>query len=181
LSTQNLVKKILTLLFGQGKFVTRFSNEFMKSILIILFSAISLVINAQTTLIMDSDKIHLRDSLNGKVVFLSYIERGEQNKEAIWITYNRRPLVDPWIAEAKDKETRYSEDVFIKYWKVRNIRILGALTTDDDCGCYKTRTTGSPDMYLIHFKIFLEDWFKMQEIYPGMETYLTYLRKVKFH
>jgi hypothetical protein len=57
---------------------------------------------------------------------MEYIERGGKNSDAIWITYNRRPGVDPWIKEAVDRETRSSEDAFIKYWKERDIRILGA-------------------------------------------------------
>lgn len=150
----------------------------MKRILtIFLFTTISFPGNGQTQAIRDGDKIHLRDSLDGKVVLLSYIERGEQNMDAIWITYDRRPGVDPWTKKAVDRDAAYSEDIFIKYWKERDIRILGAIITHDDCRCAKHRRWDSPDMLLIHFKIPSEDWDKLKDIYPEMENYL---RKVKF-
>lgn len=141
-----------------------------------LFTATGLVCNGQNHTVIDGDKILLRDSLDGQVVLLSYIERGEKNKDAIWITYDRRPGVDPWIKEATNKETRYSEDTFIRYWKERDIRILGAITTYDDCHCYKHKRMDSPDMFLIHFKISQDDWSKLKEIYPDIEYYI---REVK--
>jgi hypothetical protein len=148
----------------------------MRCILIVFHTTLCLACHGQIQTIIDGDKIHLRDSLNGKVVLLSYIEKGEQNREALWITYDRRPGVDPWIREAVDRETKYSEDNFIKYWKERDIRILGAITTYDDCQCGKHKTMSSPDMFLIHFKIFSDDWGKLKEIYPEIQGYI---REVK--
>lgn len=140
------------------------------------FTAIRLVCLGQNQTVIDGDRIFLRDSLDGKPVFLSYIERGEENKDAIWITYDRRPGVDPWIKGAANKETRYSADTLIRYWKERGVRILGAITTYDDCGCIKQKRGDSPDMFLIHFKIFPGDWNKIKEIYPDIEDYI---RKTK--
>jgi hypothetical protein len=143
----------------------------MRYVLAIFLTAFCLGCHGQIQTIIDGDTIHLRDSLDGKVVLLSYIERGKQNREAIWITYDRRPGVDPWILEAKDREKRYSEDNFIKYLKEKDVKVLGAITTYDDCQCMKHRMMSSPDMFLIHFKIFLDDWRRFKEVYPEIEEY----------
>ena len=149
----------------------------MKHILIIfLVTTTGAAIYGQTQVAIDGDKINLRDSLDGNIVMLSHIERGAQNADAIWITYDRRPAVDPWIQEAGRNDTRYSDETFVRYWNERGIRILGAITTYDDCQCAKHRTMGSPDMYLIHFKIFPANWIRLKEIYPDIETYV---KKVK--
>jgi hypothetical protein len=121
----------------------------------------------QKKVIIDGDKLHLRDSLEGKITLLSSIERGDQNTDALWITYDKRPGVDPW---GKD-----SDKNFIKYWNENAISILGMLITYDNCLCYKTKTGSSPDMYLIHFKIPRDDWNKMKELYPDM---LADIRKI---
>ena len=143
----------------------------MKLKLTVFLTILTVACSAQTPIVIDGDTIHLRDSLDGKVVLLSYIKRGEQNKEAIWMTYDRRPGVDPWIVKPLDKETKYSEDNFVKYWLERDIRILGVITTYDDCRCFKHKMTSSPDMYLIHFKILPEDWNKMKELDSEMGYY----------
>lgn len=125
----------------------------------------------------DGDKLVLRDTLDGKKVFLAYIERGIQNQEAIWISYDRRPGVDPWIREASDRSNRYSEDNFINYFKGKGINILGAITTYDNCErAGKCKASWCPDMYLIHFKIFLDDWIKLKEFYPEIENHLKTLK-----
>jgi hypothetical protein len=119
--------------------------------------------HGQKRLIIDGDKINLRDSLEGKVILLSSIERGNENRDALWITYNRKPGVDPWTRDLK-----VLDENFIKYWKENGVSILGAFITYDNCMCFKTKTMSSPDMYLIHFKLLINDWTKMKELYPDM-------------
>lgn len=149
----------------------------MKHILTIFFlTSASLLSNGQAQVTIDGDKINLRDSLDGDIILLSYIERSGQNRDAIWITYDRRPLVDPWITEAVDRVTKYSEETFINYWNERGVKILGAITTYDDCGCFKSKASFSPDMYLIHFKIFLDDWDGLKAIYPKVVHYVKKVR-----
>ena len=149
----------------------------MKYILTIFFlTAASFVSNGQAQITIDGDRINLRDSLDGKIVLLSSIERGSQNRDALWITYDRRPGVDPWSKEAVDRDSKYAEETFIKYWTDRGVRILGAITTYDDCRCAKNKSTDSPDMYLVHFKIFSDDWSKLKEIYPEIENYVKKVR-----
>lgn len=124
------------------------------------------VTRGQKTVIIDGDKITLRDSLEGRAVLLTSIERGSQNQDAVWITYNRRPYVDPW-----NKALEYFDENFTNYWRDHKIDILGVFVTYDDCMCFKTKTTSSPDMFLVHFKIQGSDWTKMKELYPGMIPY----------
>lgn len=138
----------------------------------IILAAVAFICYGQNPVVVDGDKIYLKDSLGGEVMLLTYIERGGQNLDAMWITYDRRPLVDPWLLEAVDQSTKYSEDNFLKYWREKDVRILGALTTYDDCRCFKTKTASSPDMYLIHFKIFAEDWNKLKKLYPEIEHHI---------
>jgi hypothetical protein len=131
------------------------------SVVLILMTLISY---GQKKVVIDGDRLHLRDSLDGKIIVLSSIERGDQNPDALWITYDKRPGVDPW---GKD-----SDQDFIKYWSENAIDILGMLITYDNCQCFKTKTTSSPDMYLIHFKISTNDWTKMKALYPEMVHYI---------
>ena len=125
---------------------------------------ITFISYGQKKLVIDGDKLHLRDSLEGKIILLSSIERGDQNPDALWITYDKRPGVDPW---GKD-----SEENFVKFWSENAIDILGMLITYDNCLCFKTKTASSPDMHLIHFKIASNDWIKMKELYPDMVHYI---------
>jgi hypothetical protein len=134
--------------------------------------SIALVSYGQKVVVIDGDKLVLSDSLKNQPVSLAYIERGLQNRDATWITYDRRPGVDPWIVEATDRSNRYAEDNFMNYLKARGINILGAITTFDNCKCAKCKTSSCPDMYLIHFKLSLDDWIKMKEFYPDIEDYL---------
>jgi hypothetical protein len=127
------------------------------------FILVTIVVHGQKEVIIDGDKLNLRDSLGGKVILLTSIERGTQNQDALWITYNRRPGVDPWI-----KDIGRLDANFIKYWTENGLRILGALVTYDNCMCFKTKTMSSPDMYLIHFKLSVSDWTKMKRHYPDM-------------
>lgn len=146
----------------------------MTSFKIIAFLlAITTIAKAQSQIVVDGDVVHLTDSLNAKISLLKYIERGDQNKEAIWITYDRRPGVDPWIRNAKDKSKKFTDENFIEYWEDKNVKILGAITTYDDCRCSKNRTADSPDMYLIHFKVYQRDWDNMRDFYPEIESHLT--------
>ena len=130
------------------------------SVTLILWTSIA---HGQKNVIIDGDKLNLRDSLEGKVILLSSIERGSQNRDALWITYNRRPGVDPWNKDLKELAKNFS-----KYWNENEVSILGVLITYDDCMCIKTKTMSSPDMYLIHFKVSISDWNKMKELYPDM-------------
>ena len=142
-----------------------------KILLTVLFLTIALISYGQRAVVIDGDRLVLTDTLPGKKVFLEYVERGKQNQHAIWISYDRRPGVDPWIREATDRSNRYSEDNFINYFKAKGINILGAITTDDNCECDgKCKASWCPDMYLIHFKISPEDWNKLKEVFP--ENYL---------
>lgn len=134
-------------------------SAFLFTVLIL----IGLTVYGQEYVVIDGDKLHLRDSLGGKIILLTSIERGSQNQGALWITYNRRPGVDPWINDLKDLDKN-----FIKYWNENRVKLLGALITYDDCMCFKTKTANSPDMYLIHFKIMSNDWTRMKELYPDM-------------
>jgi hypothetical protein len=133
----------------------------------VVLTLMTLISYGQRKVVIDGDVLHLRDSLGGKIL-LSSIERGDQNPDALWITYDKRPGVDPW---GKD-----SDKYFINYWNEKAISILGMLITYDNCLCYKTKTASSPDMYLIHFKITSDDWNEMKELYPDM---LSYIRKIK--
>jgi len=127
----------------------------------------------QKTVVIDGDKVVLSDTLGGREVSVSYIERGLKNQEAIWICYDRRPGVDPWILETEDRNNRFSDETFINYFKEKGINILGAITTYDNCNCAgKCRAMHCPDMYLIHFKISKSDWAKVKDLYPEMGTYL---------
>jgi hypothetical protein len=145
--------------------------------LTILFFTIALISYGQRVIVIDGDKLVLRDTLDGRRVFLTFIERGIQNQDAIWISYDRRPGVDPWILDPTDRSNRYSEDNFINYFKTKGVDILGAITTDDDCKCAgKCKASWCPDMYLIHFKITLDNWIKLKEFYPEIENHL---KKVK--
>ncbi|MGC3946412.1 MAG: hypothetical protein QM762_18140 [Chryseolinea sp.] len=123
----------------------------------------TITVLGQTQVIIDGDKLNLRDSLQGKVVLLSSIERGSLNQDALWITYNRKPGVDPW-----GKDIEMLVENFTNYWTESGVRILGALVTYDNCMCFKTKTMGSTDMYLIHFKLSVGDWEKMKLHYPDM-------------
>jgi len=125
------------------------------------------VSRGQKTVVIDGDKILLRDTLDGTAILLTSIERGSQNQDALWITYDRRPSVDPWNGALE-----YLDKNFITYWLDHKINILGVFITYDDCMCFKTKTTSSPDMYLIHFKIHSNDWTKMKESYPSMTRYI---------
>ena len=134
---------------------------------------IILISHGQSAVVIDGDTLVLRDTLRGKEVVLAYIQRGIQNQDAIWVSYDRRPGVDPWIREAPDRSWQYSEDNFINYLRVKGINILGAITTYDNCQCAgKCRALSCPDMYLLHFKIFPEDWIKLKEFYPEVENHL---------
>jgi hypothetical protein len=124
----------------------------------------------QNMVIVDGDELHLRDSLEGEITLLSSIKRGKQNQDALWITYDRRPGVDPWIENRENPDQN-----FIKYWGEKGLKIFGILTTYDNCLCFKTKAMSSPDMFLLHFKIRGDDWAKMQELYPGM---VPYIRKI---
>ena len=137
----------------------------------IFFSTATFLCYGQNKIVIDGDELYLKDAPNENVVFLDSIHRGSQNPNAIWITYDRRPGVDPWIRQMKDKSKRYSEETFVSFWKEQGITIFGAFTTYDDCQCFKTKESSAPDMYLIHFKISEEDWAKMRKIYPGMDAY----------
>lgn len=132
---------------------------FSVTLIIVTFAA-----NGQRKVIIDGDKLNLRDSLGGKVILLTSIERGNLNREALWITYDKRPGVDPW---GRDSETN-----FIVYWKDHEVSILGIFVTYDNCRCAKTKSASSPDMYLLHFKISEHDWIKMKELYPDMVSYI---------
>ena len=137
----------------------------------IVFSVILIVVtfgaNGQKKVIIDGDKLNLRDSLGGKIILLSSIERGNLNREAQWITYDKRPGVDPWGRDSKGN--------FILYWSEQGVNILGIFVTYDNCMCAKTKSGDSPDMYLLHFKISKYDWIKMKELYPDM---VRYVRKI---
>jgi hypothetical protein len=148
----------------------------MKLLLSALFLISFISGYSQSHVVIDGDKLLLRDSLNGKMILLSSIERSAQNSTALWITYDRRPGVDPWISTAQDKATRFSETQFVNYWKENGVRILGAFTTYDDCQCAKYKSGDSPDMYLIHFKLFPDDWEKLKEVYPLIEEYVKKVR-----
>ena len=143
-------------------------------IAITILSAMSILMAfGQQIVVIDGDTLALRDTLDGKQVLLSYIERGIQNTDAIWITYNRRPGVDPWIRKTTNQRDRYSEENFIDFFRTKGIKILGALTTYDNCNCAgKCKAIGCPDMYLIHFKISPTDWSKLKTFYPEIETSL---------
>jgi hypothetical protein len=130
----------------------------------LLFILVTFVANGQNKVIIDGDKLHLRDSLEGKVILLTSIERGSQNQDALWITYNRKPNANPWIKDLKELDKN-----FVKYWNENGVSIFGALITYDDCLCSKMKTMSSPDMYLIHFKISTNDWTKMKELYPEIQ------------
>jgi hypothetical protein len=138
----------------------------------LFFTLVTFLCYGQNKIVVDGDELYLKDAPNEKVVFLDSIHRGSQNPGAIWITYDRRPGVDPWIRQMKDKSKRYSEETFVNFWKEQGITIFGAFTTYDDCQCAKTKATSSPDMYLIHFKISPDDWIKMRESYPDMGDYV---------
>jgi len=131
------------------------------SVTFILWAFVAL---GQKNIIIDGDKLTLRDSLEGRVTLLSSIERGNQNRDALWITYNRKPGVDPWNKDLKELDKN-----FAKYWTENGVEILGVLVTYDDCMCIKTKTVSSPDMHLIHFKLSANDWTKMKELYPGLQ------------
>lgn len=103
----------------------------------LFFTLVTFLCHGQNKIVVDGDAIYLTNSLPEKVVFLDSIHRGSQNRHAIWITYDRRPGVDPWIQEMKDKSKKYSEETFVNYWKEKGITIFGALTTYDDCQCAK--------------------------------------------
>jgi hypothetical protein len=133
----------------------------------VVFILVTLISYGQKKIVIDGDKLHLRDSLGGKIILLSSIERGEQNPNAVWVTYDKRPGVDPW---GKD-----SDESFTKYWKKNGIDILGVSSTYDNCLCFKTKTASSPDMYLLHFKISINDWTKMKEHYPDMVQYVKHI------
>lgn len=135
-------------------------------VLSLVFMLGAYVSRGQKTVIIDGDKITLRDSIGGQVTFLTSIERGSQNQEVQWITYDRRPGIDPWARSLEDLDEN-----FANYWLDHNVNLLGVFVTYDDCRCSKTRTTGSPDMFLIHFKILRSDWAKMKGLYPGMIPY----------
>jgi hypothetical protein len=124
------------------------------------------VFHGQKTLVIDGDKITLRDSLETNEILLTSVERGSQNQDAQWITYDRRPGRDPW-----NSVLEYLDENFTNYWLGHKIKILGVFVTYDDCMCFKTKTGNSPDMFLIHFKIQSGDWEKMKELYPGMIPY----------
>jgi len=124
-------------------------------------SLLTFVAHGQKNVIIDGDKLNLRDSLDGKVILLSSIERGSIHRDALWVTYNRRPGVDPW-----NKELRELDKNFVKYWTENGVEILGVLITYDDCMCFKTKAGNSPDMYLIHFKLSVSDLTKMKKVYP---------------
>jgi hypothetical protein len=95
---------------------------------------------------IDGDKLHLGDSLGGKIIFVTSIERGDKHADAKWITYQKRPGIDPWI---KDEN-------FTTYWADNGIRILGIFE----------------EIYLIHFKVSEADWTKMRELYADFESYV---------
>jgi hypothetical protein len=112
---------------------------------------VTFVSYGQKKMTVDGDKLHLRDSLGGKIILVSSIERGQKNRDALWITYHRRPGLDPWTKDSKDWDEN-----FTKYWSANRVTILGAFT----------------DWDLIHFKIPQQDWIKMKELYPDMVQYV---------
>lgn len=63
---------------------------------------------------MDGDEILLEELIDGDLV-LSAIKRGDQNNDAVWIRYDRRPGVDPWIRDPVEGLDRYSDENFIQY------------------------------------------------------------------
>ncbi|MEJ7643753.1 MAG: hypothetical protein WKF87_04110 [Chryseolinea sp.] len=125
----------------------------------------------QRTITIDGDEIVLRDSLDGKVTLLTSIKKGQRNRNSLWIRYDRRPGVDPWIREPIDGLDKYSDDNFILYLRKKGIHVFGSITTYDDCLCFKNKMMSSPDMYLIFFKIDKGQWDKFKELFPEIGDY----------
>lgn len=130
----------------------------------ILYSIIFLYLG-QTDKIIDSDTIFFKPK-NGLFTYFDHLERGSQNRNAIWVMYDRRPGIDPWF----DGHSSNSEFDFIEYFKEREILIYGAFTTYDDCNCTKHRTMSSPDMYLLFFKIMKVDLDRLIKLHPNPES-----------
>jgi hypothetical protein len=137
----------------------------------ILLVTVTATIYGQKKFFIDGDEIVLRDSLDGKVTLLTSITRGQKNAEALWIRYDRRPGVDPWIREPIAGQDKYSDENFILYLREKDIPILGSVTTYDNCLCGKHKTMSSPDMYLIFFKIDKRQWERFKEFYPEIGNY----------
>ena len=66
-----------------------------KLIFLVVLIVITFISYGQKKIVINGDKLHLRDSLEGKIILLSSIERGDQNPNALWISYDKRPGVDP--------------------------------------------------------------------------------------
>ena len=112
----------------------------------VILISVTFVAQGQKKTMIDGDKLHLGDSLGGKIIFVTSIERGDNHRDAIWITYQKRPGVDPWT---KDEN-------FTTYWTVNGVSILGVFE----------------EIYLIHFKVSEGDWTKMREHYTDFESYV---------
>ncbi len=145
-------------------------------ILVILCVFILLTVRsvAQTVVELDSDKVHLKQSADYEVNYLDFIERGDENSEAFWVQYDRRPGIDPWITESLEEYDKYGDDNFIEDHRNLEINILASITTYDNCGCAKTKMSSSLDMFLINFKIQKSDLDKMKRRY-GKQFKVKYL------
>lgn len=144
---------------------------YQRILLSILLVTVTATTYGQKKMFVDGDEIILRDSLDGKVTLLTSITRGQKNPDALWIRYDRRPGVDPWIREPIEGQDKYSDENFILYLREKDIHIFGSITTYDNCLCGKHKTMSSPDMYLIFFKIDKRQWEKFKEFYPEIGYY----------
>jgi hypothetical protein len=127
--------------------------------------------HGQKIIFVDGDEVVLRDSLDGKVTLLTSITRGLKNTEALWIRYDRRPGIDPWIRDPIEGQDKYSDENFIMYLRKKDIHVFGSITTYDNCLCGKYKAADSPDMYLIFFKIDKRQWERFKEFYPEIDYY----------
>lgn len=141
-------------------------NRFL--LILILILPITSILYGQQKINIDGDIVHLKNSPGG-FVLLDSIERSVINDDTFWVQYDRRPGVDPWIKGYRG-EVRFSDKHFMNFFKENKISILGAITTYDNCLCSKNKTMDSPDMYLINFKISREEWEKLIEFYPGIQS-----------
>jgi hypothetical protein len=140
----------------------------MRALLILILLAPAALAYGQKKINIGGDVVHLRDSLNGKIILLDSIEKRGKNENTFWIQYNRRPGVDPWLKGYRGDD-KFTDNHFIEFFSEHTILISGAVTTYDPCLCAKQKTMDSPDMYLINFKISKKEWEKLIKFYPGIQ------------